>query len=86
MKKLLVVLTLLTFLGSAPIAMAHPAYRARIGQAWKRVEAAQKRQAEQLKAIEREAATGFARLRVHVEDAMPGNVNCPAGGYRRTAP
>ena len=55
MKNLIIALTLLTFLASAAFAMAGGNHRFALDQKWKQVEAWQKQQARQFKAIEGEA-------------------------------
>ncbi|MEW6136913.1 MAG: hypothetical protein AB1733_01685 [Thermodesulfobacteriota bacterium] len=88
MKKLIIALTLMTFLASTPLALARGGanYRSAIDRKWNEVQAWQKRQDARFKAIEREAAKGGVILRYDVEDAMPINATCPICVHYRTAP
>lgn len=77
MKKLIIALSLLTFFASVPFAFAGGNHRFAIDQKWKQVEAWQKQQARQFKALEREAAKPSDGIADEPSYTRPRNVACP---------
>jgi hypothetical protein len=63
MRRIMLALTILAFLASAPAAMARGNHRSALDLKWKAVQAWQKKQDERFKAIERDAARGIQSLR-----------------------
>ncbi len=70
MKNLIIALTLLTFLVSAPFAFARGNHRFALDQKWKQVEAQQKQQDRKFKAIEREAKALLGEVKAGEDPKM----------------
>jgi hypothetical protein len=80
MKRALAVLALIAFLAPGHVALARGNHRFAIDQQWKRVEASQKRQNAQFRAMEREADRALNSINSSSEMSVGTGVIYPACG------
>ncbi len=80
MKNLIIALTLLTFLVSAPFAFARGNHRFALDQKWKQVQAWQKSQDRMFNRIERDAARELGSLKNETRSYSPTRIIYPPCG------